>query len=52
MTFSDLIRSPKFLPTVMVALSVAASCRYALQADWRHAIYWMASAVLVSAVTY
>ena len=52
MTFYDLIRDPKFLPSVMVVLSEAASIRYAFVRDWRHAIYWLASAVLVSAVTY
>ncbi len=35
----------------MITLSVMASVSYLLAKDYRRAVYWMASAVLVSAVT-
>lgn len=44
--------NPKFLPTCMVILSLAASLVYAINKDFRHSIYWLASATIVSAVTY
>jgi hypothetical protein len=36
----------------MVLLSVIAAVRYSIAGDARHTIYWIASAVLISAVTY
>jgi hypothetical protein len=42
----------KFFPTATVALSIMAACVYGFQQDWRHTIYWIASAVLIAAVTY
>lgn len=44
--------SEKILPSVMVALSLGASLVYALHKDLRHALYWLASAVLIAAVTF
>ena len=42
----------KFLPTVMVVLSLGSSIGYLLVKDYRHAIYWFASAILIASVTY
>lgn len=44
--------NPKLLPTTMVILSVLASVVYAVQKDPRHAIYWIAAAILTASVTY
>lgn len=44
--------NPKILPTCMVILSLAASLIYAINKDFRHGIYWLATAIIVSAVTY
>ncbi len=44
--------NPKLLPTVMVALSLSSSIGYLLVKDYRHAIYWFASAILIASVTY
>lgn len=33
-----------------VALSVAASVVYAVRGDWKHAVYWVAAAILVTCV--
>jgi hypothetical protein len=42
----------KTLAIVMVFLSIGAAIGYAFAKDWRHAAYWMASAVLISCVTF
>jgi hypothetical protein len=44
--------NPKLLPTIMVILSVGSSLGYFIAKDYRHAIYWLASAIIVSSVTY
>lgn len=44
--------NPKFFPCVMIVLSLCASAAYALHNDPRHAIYWLAAAVLNAAVTF
>jgi hypothetical protein len=44
--------NPKLLPTVMVTLSLRSSIGYLLVKDYRHAIYWFASAILIASVTY
>jgi hypothetical protein len=44
--------NPKILPWTMVVLSVGASVGYLLVKDYRHATYWIASAVLIASVTY
>ena len=36
----------------MITLSSLASIAYFFQKDYRHAIYWAASAVLISAMTF
>lgn len=42
----------KVFPTIMIVLMVGASCVYALHGDVRHAVYWIAGAVLNMAVTW
>ena len=44
--------NPKLLPTVMVVLSLGSSIGYLLVKDYRRAIYWFASAILIASVTY
>jgi len=39
-------------PLIQVVLSVGASVVYACNGDIRHAIYWLAAAVLVLTVTF
>lgn len=41
-----MISFEKILPIVMIVLSVAASIVYFYCKDYKHAIYWMAGAVL------
>lgn len=42
----------KLLAIATIILSCGASIGYAIQKDWRHAIYWAASAILISSVTF
>jgi hypothetical protein len=42
----------KSLAVAIIVLSCAACIAYASQRDARHAIYWFASALLLSAVTF
>lgn len=42
----------EIFPSIMCGLSVCACAVYALDTDWRHAIYWAAAAVLTAAVTF
>jgi len=42
----------RFFPTMLIVLDVAASARYAIDGDWRRAIYWLSAAVLTSTVTW
>lgn len=44
--------NPKVLPTVVIVLCVLAAGVYGVNKDVRHAIYWLACAVLFGAVTY
>jgi len=39
-------------PVVLIVLDVAAAVVYALEADARRAIYWLAAAVLTLVVTF
>lgn len=39
------------LPGVIIAVSVGAALIYAMNGDWRRAVYWTAAAVLNLAVT-
>ena len=40
------------LPSVMLALSIAAAAAYALAGDWRRAVYWSAAAAITAVVTF
>lgn len=44
--------SPKFLPTVLIVIDIAASIVYACHGDWRKAVYWFAAAALTFTVVY
>jgi hypothetical protein len=44
--------NPKLLPTIIIVLCFLASGVYLANKDVRHAIYWLACAVLYLAVTY
>ena len=39
-------------PLAMIALSAVAAGVYAIDGDWRRAIYWCAASVLTAAVTF
>ena len=39
-------------PSVLIALDLAAAIPYALQRDWRMAVYWLAAATLTASVTF
>ena len=38
-------------PIILILLDLSAAIAYALQLDWRRAIYWLAAAVLTICVT-
>lgn len=42
----------KIFPGIIIALSVGACVIYAVKGDARHAIYWLAAAVLNISVTF
>ena len=42
----------KTLPTAMIILSIGAAIVYAFGGDWRKVVYWTASAVLITTVTF
>ncbi len=44
--------NPKLLPTIIIGLCILSSGVYAYGKDFRHAVYWLACAVLYAAVTY
>lgn len=44
--------STKLFPVLMILLSVCAAIRYGVAGDVRHCVYWTASAVLISSVTF
>ena len=44
--------NPKFFPTVMIVLDLAAAVVYLYHGDFRKVIYWAAAAVLTTSVTY
>ncbi len=49
---TELLRSPKLFPSLMVLLSALAAIRYGIAGDIRHTIYWVASATIIASVTY
>lgn len=42
----------QILPTVLIVIDIGAAGMYALDADLRRVIYWLAAAVLTAAVTF
>lgn len=46
------MKTEYFFPSVLIALDVCAAIPYAVKANWRMAIYWLAAATLTSCVTY
>jgi len=46
------VSNPRFFPTVLIALDVAAGMRYAYADDWGRAVYWIAAAQITYAATY
>ena len=47
-----IICSDKFFPTLLILLDLGAAIAYAKSRDWRKVVYWVAAAVLNSAVTF
>ncbi|OPY13681.1 MAG: hypothetical protein A4E66_00683 [Syntrophus sp. PtaB.Bin001] len=39
-------------PTILIVLDICAALAYMPSCDWRKVVYWLAAAVLTSAVTY
>jgi hypothetical protein len=46
------MRPQEIAPIGMIVLSVLSCIGYAIVHDWRHAIYWAASAALIASVTF
>ena len=46
------ILDPRFFPTILIVLDVAASMSCLASHDFRRAVYWFAAAVLTCCVTY
>ncbi len=42
----------KLFPTILIVLDVAAAAVYGFDGDIRKTVYWIAAAVLTTAVTY
>lgn len=47
-----MIVSERTIPTIMIVLQVAAAIGYIPCGDWRRVAYWLAGAVLTTAVTW
>jgi hypothetical protein len=39
-------------PMLLILLDLGASAVYALSADWRRSVYWLAAAILTATVTF
>ena len=39
-------------PTILIALDICAAIPYAVRAEWRMTVYWLAAATLTACVTY
>lgn len=48
----SVVLNPKFFPTFMIAGSILAAAVYAYSGDWRRVVYWIASACLITSMTY
>lgn len=42
----------KIFPIILISLDIGAAIVYAIHRDPRHAIYWIAAAILTSTVTF
>ncbi len=42
----------QIFPTVLIFLDLCAALAYVPTCDWRKIVYWLAAAVLTTAVTY
>jgi len=47
-----MIINPKFFPTILIILDVAAALVWAHQKNYRMTIYWLAAAALTATVTF
>lgn len=39
-------------PIILIVLDIGAAIFYAVSGDWRHAVYWLAGAIGISAITF
>lgn len=39
-------------PTLIIGLNIASAIAYAVQVNWKMALYWIAAATLTACVTY
>ena len=42
----------KVFPVLMILLSIGSAVVYAVEADWRRAVYWLAAATITATVTF
>ena len=42
----------KLFPTILIVLDICAAIFYAWTGDARHAVYWLAAAILTASVTF
>ena len=47
-----MVKAEYVFPTALIVLNVCAAMPYALKADWRMMVYWLAAATLTACVTY
>ena len=47
-----MIRPEQILPSLLIAIDIGAAVPYALNGDWRMAVYWVAAATLTTVVTF
>jgi hypothetical protein len=49
----SVLSSPKFFPSLLIALDLCAACRWAFEpGEWRRCVYWAAAAILTASVTW
>ena len=42
----------QLFPALLIVLDLGAALAYAVEGDWRRAVYWTAAAVLTAVVTF
>jgi len=47
-----MIKTTQIFPIIIMALSLGACAVYAINHDFRRAVYWLASAVIIASVTF